>query len=77
MIDIVAVEIVTNRFNTALDDAKNSDNFDECISLLNRSRECIDALEHFVRQMKQEEHDLTQDMHNKFKNKGYSHNVKF
>jgi hypothetical protein len=30
-----------------------------------------------VRQMKQEEHDLTQDIYNKFKNKGYSHNIKF
>lgn len=71
MIDKFAVEISVDRFNTALDKVKESGDFDECITLLNESRKNIERLETVVKMMKQEEHDLTQDVYNKFKDKGY------
>lgn len=71
MIDKFAVEISVDRFNAALDKVKESEDFDECITLLNESRKNIERLETVVKMMKQEEHDLTQDVYNKFKDKGY------
>ena len=71
MIDKFAVEISVDRFNAALDNVKESGDFDECITLLNESRKNIERLETVVKMMKQEEHDLTQDVYNKFKDKGY------
>ena len=71
MIDKFAVEISVDRFNAALDNVKESGDFDECITLLNESRKNIERLETVVKMMKQEEHDLTQDVYNKFKKKVY------
>jgi len=77
MIDKFAVEISVDRFNAALDKVKESEDFDECITLLNESRKNIERLETVVKMMKQEEHDLTQDVYNKFKDKGYVSTIKF
>jgi FtsZ-binding cell division protein ZapB len=82
MIDREYVQTAIDNFNMRLDITKeevrkDNGSFDHAIANLRHSRECIDALVHIVRQMKQEEHDLTQDIYNKFKNKGYSHNIKF
>ena len=78
MIDKFLTELATDRFNAMIDAAKEAKSFEEAISLLNEnSRKCIIALENVVRQMKQEEHDLMQDIHNKFKNKGYVKKIKF
>jgi archaellum component FlaC len=77
MIDKFAVEISVDRFNAALDKVKESGDFDECITLLNESRKNIERLETVVKMMKQEEHDLTQDVYNKFKDKGYVSTIKF
>ena len=82
MIDREYVQTAIDNFNMRLDMVKNEINkddgsFDFSITNLRQSRECIDALQHIVNQMKQEEHDLTQDVYNKFKNKGYYKNIKF
>lgn len=82
MIDKNYVEKCVDNFNMRLQMTKNEVNndegsFDLSISNLRNSRECIDALQHIVNQMKQEEHDLTQDVYNKFKDKGYVSTIKF
>lgn len=82
MINKDFVNTCVDNFNMRLDIVKNEvckDNgsFDHAIANLRHSSECIDALEHVVRQMKQEEHDLTQDVYNKFKNKGFVSTIRF
>jgi FtsZ-binding cell division protein ZapB len=82
MIDREYVQTAIDNFNMRLDITKeevrkDNGSFDHAIVNLRHSRECIDVLQHIVNQMKQEEHDLTQDVYNKFKNKEYSHNIKF
>ena len=76
------VGTVIDNFNMRLDVVKNEinkddGNFDISITNLRQSREYIDALQHVVNKMKQEEHDLTQDVYNKFKDKGYVSTIKF
>ena len=76
------VETVIDNFNMCLDTTKEEvrkedGSFENAIENLNKSRMHIDALQHIVNQMKQEEHDLTQDVYNKFKNKGYVSTIKF
>ena len=82
MIDKEYVQTAIDNFNMRLQMAKNEidktdGSFDLSITSLRQSSECIDALQHVVNQMKQEAHDLTQDVYNKFKNKGYVHTIKF
>ena len=82
MIDKEYVQSAIDGFNMRLEMTKNEvdkadGSFDFSIANLRQSRECIDALQHVVNQMKQEEHDLTQDVYNKFKGKGYVHTIKF
>ena len=82
MIDKNYVETCVDNFNMRLQMTKNEVNndegsFDLSISNLRNSRECIDALQHIINQMKQEEHDLTQDVYNRFKDKGYVSTIKF
>lgn len=82
MIDREYVQTAIDNFNMCLDMVKNEINkddgsFDFSITNLRQSMECIDALQHIVNQMKQEEHDLTQDVYNKFKDKGYVSTIKF
>ena len=82
MIDKEYVQTAIDNFNMRLqmtkDEIKKDDgSFDLSIENLKESRVYIDALQHVVNQMKQEEHDLTQDVYNRFKNKGYAHTIKF
>lgn len=66
------------RLQTVKDEVNKTDgSFDISINALKESRTYIDALQHVVNELKQEEHDLTQDVYNKFKNKGYVHSIKF
>ena len=64
-------------FNETIDTVKNIKNFDEAVSLLNNCRDNIHQLQSLIQQMKQEEHDLTQDVYNKFKGKNYVKTIKF
>jgi hypothetical protein len=82
MIDRKYVDACIDNFNMRLDQTKeeirkSDGSFNYAIANLRHSRECIDALQHIVNQMKQEEHDLTQDVYNKFKDKGYVSTIKF
>lgn len=85
MIDKNYVETCVDNFNMRLEqtreevrkDGEDKGSFDYAIASLRNSRECIDALQHIVNQMKQEEHDLTQDVYNRFKDKGYVSTIKF
>lgn len=82
MIDKDFVQECIDNFNMRLEMTKNEVNkgdgsFDFSIANLRESRVCIDALQDIVKQMKQEEHDLTQDVYNKFKNKGFVSTIKF
>ena len=82
MIDKTLVETAIDNFNMRLDMTreevrKTDGSFDFSIANLANSRQCIEALEKIVSQMKQEEHDLTQDVYNRFKNKGYVKTIKF
>ena len=72
------VENFNKRLQTVKDEVNKTDgSFDLSIENLKESRAYIDALQHVVNQMKQEEHDLTQDVYNRFKDKGYVHTIKF
>ena len=82
MIDKTLVETAIDNFNMRLDMTreevrKTDGSFDFSIANLANSRQCIEALEKIVSQMKQEEHDLTQDVYNRFKDKGYVKTIKF
>ena len=82
MIDREYVKVCVDNFNMRLDTTKEEvrkedGSFENAIENLKKSREYIDALQHIVNQMKQEEHDLLQDVYNKFKNKGYGSTIKF
>ena len=82
MIDKSLVETAIDNFNMRLDMTKEEvrktdGSFDFSIANLANSRHCIEALEKIVSQMKQEEHDLTQDVYNRFKDKGFVKTIKF
>lgn len=82
MIDKNIIQTAIDNFNMRLEMTKNEINkgdgsFDFSIVNLRESGACIDALQNVIRQMKQEEHDLTQDVYNKFKNKGFVSTIKF
>ena len=82
MIDKKYVEGCVDNFNMRLDMVNNEigkDNgdFDFSITSLRQSRECIEALQNIVNQMRQEEHNLTQDVYNRFKDKGFVKTIKF
>lgn len=77
MIDKFISEKSIDLFNKAIIDANNAENFEEGIAHLNSCYEHIANLENLARQMKQEAHDLTQDVYNRFKDKGYVHTINF
>ena len=85
MIDKKYVDACIGNFNMRIEqtkeevrrDGEDKGSFDYAIANLRNSRECIDALQGIVNQMKQEEHDLTQDVYNKFKEKGYKSTIRF
>ena len=82
MIDKKYVEGCIDNFNIHLDIVNNEigkDNgdFDFSVIHLKQSRESIEELQNVVNQMRQEEHDLTQDVYNRFKDKGFVKTIKF
>lgn len=85
MIDEFYVEACVGNFNMRLDQVKtevqkngeDNGSFDYAVTNLRNASECISALENVVKQMKQESHDLLQDVHNKFKEKNYVKTIKF
>ena len=82
MIDKKYVEGCIDNFNIHLDIVNNEigkDNgdFDFSVIHLKQSRESIEELQKVVNQMRQEEHDLTQDVYNRFKDKGFVKTIKF
>ena len=85
MIDESYVKACVGNFNMRLEQAnrevkKNGEDngsFDYAIASLRNGSECISALENVVKQMKQESHDLLQDVHNKFKGTNYVKTIKF
>ncbi len=82
MIDKKNVEGCIDNFNMHLNIVNNEigkDNGDLDFSIihLKQSRESIEELQNVVNQMRQEEHDLTQDVYNRFKNKGFVKTIKF
>lgn len=85
MIDKFYVEACVDNFNMRLDQAntevkrngEDNGSFDYAIASLRNASECISALENVVKQMKQESHDLLQDIHNKFKGTNYVKTIKF
>ena len=80
MIDKKYVESIIDDFNMCLDSVKDNikdGNFDTSISYLNESMGCIAALQEIVRQMKQNEHYLLNDVYNKFKSANYVKTIKF
>ena len=56
---------------------KEDGSFENAVSNLSMMDECINALEGVINGMKQERHDITQDVHNKFKEKNYVKTIKF
>lgn len=85
MIDKFYVEACVDNFNMRLDQAKtevqndleNKNGFNHAVASLRNASECISSLENVVKQMKQESHDLLQDVHNKFKGTNYVKTIKF
>jgi len=82
MIDNEFVQSCIDNFNMRIDMSKNEvkktdGSFDFAIANIRQTDECINALHHVISQMKQEAHDLTQDVYNKFKNNGYVSTIKF
>lgn len=77
MIEKFDAEVSIDRFNLSMKIADLTQDFDTAIEHIKRSRESIERLENIVRQMKQESHDLTQDIYNKFKDKGFVKSIKY
>lgn len=65
------------RFNGSIESAEKASEFNDAIESLKASREHISHMEHVVKEMKQIEHNLTQNVYNKFKNKNYVKSIKF
>ncbi len=69
--------VCAERFGQLISEAADTDTFDGAIYKLNKAMDYIAKVEQAVREMKQVEHDLTQDVYNKFKNKGFVKTIKF
>ena len=77
MLDKNLIATIANSFNGLIATAKHEEKFEDAINDLNQSHKLIEEMEGFIKQMKQENHDLTQDVYNKFKDKGYVKTIKF
>ena len=82
MIDKELVSKCIDNFNMRLDMTNNEINkdegsFDFSIANLRESRFCISVLQDIINEMKQEEHNFTQDVYNKFKNKNFVKSIIF
>ena len=69
--------VCAERFGQLINEAADTDTLEGAIYKLNKARDYIAKVEQTVREMKQVEHDLTQDVYNKFKNKGFVKTIKF
>lgn len=69
--------VCAERFGQLINEAADTDTIEGAIYKLNKARDYIAKVEQTVRKMKQVEHDLTQDVYNKFKNKGFVKTIKF
>lgn len=69
--------VCAERFGQLINEAADTDTLEGAIYKLNKARDYIAKVEQTVRKMKQVEHDLTQDVYNKFKNKGFVKTIKF
>jgi hypothetical protein len=67
----------SERFGELINEAEDTDTLDGANYKLCKTRDYIAKVEDCVKRMKQVEHDLTQDVYNKFKNSGYSKTIKF
>ena len=79
MIDSEQIKDLVIDFNVALIKAKGSVTIEEAVKKLKIARGCIAKLERIIPEMKQTEHDLTQDLYNKLKpgEKPYVKKVKY
>lgn len=77
MLDKNLIATIANSFNGFIATVKHEEKFEDAINGLNQSYRLIEEMEGFIKQMKQENHDLTQDIYNKFKNKGFVKTIKF
>jgi len=72
-------------FNECIDDVKNiinsdddsDESFNAAIVRLNMAREQLKGINNAIKGLKQDEHDITQDVYNKFKDKGFVKTIKF
>jgi uncharacterized protein (UPF0335 family) len=69
--------VCAERFGQLINEAADTDTIEGAIYKLNKARDYITKVEQTVREMKQVEHDLTQDVFNKFKNSGFVKTIKF
>ena len=71
------LSVCAERFGQLINEAADTDTLEGAIYKFNKARDYIAKVEQTVREMKQVEHDLTQDVYNKFKNKGFVKTIKF
>ena len=71
-------EVITN-FNVEIIKAEASETIEEAVKHLKSARKYIEILEKVIPEMKQTEHDLTQDLYNRLKpgEKPYVKTVKY
>ena len=65
------------KFKESMKNALESEDFDDSVNHLKSASEDIATLEEFIKEMKQEQHDLLNDVYNKFKDMGLVKNIKF
>ena len=77
MVDKFIIQKTVEAFNSSIEAAKNSTDFNNAIEELNKTDRLIEFMKHAINEMRQDRHDTTQDVYNKFKNKGYVKTIKF
>ena len=65
------------KFKEGMKNALESEDFDDAVNHLKSASEDIATLEELIKEMKQEQHDLLNDVYNKFKDMGLVKNIKF
>ena len=69
--------VCSERFEQLINEAADTETLEGANYKLSKARDYIEKAERCVKEMKQAEHDLTQDVYNKFKNSGYSKTIEF
>ena len=75
--DILNATLSLDRFEERMRYARENDSFDTAIYHLKYAEIEIKFLEEIIAKMKQEQHDLLNDVYNKFKNMGLVKTIKF